>query len=297
VRAQRSDRSRHIVIRLTAGESLPQALVGALREQQVSGGWLRAGGIVSDVELRAFDPARGQLGERRHLDGPLHALSIEGSVGMMDGEPACSLRAVLARETDRGLETIAGEIVSARAVALEAVVTAFDDLVLARGVDAAGIALLDGGVTTTSSTAAVPPRNAPAPARAATTSAASAWSAAASASTSAERVERDGPRPAYPAPSAGSSGQGGSAPMPQKPARPAAPAEQPIPETGDIVDHFAFGRCEVVKTDGDRLHLRIPRDGRIREIALEMLRVIPLDGEDGEGTERGVRHFKLERRI
>jgi hypothetical protein len=47
----------------------------------------------------------------------------------------------------------------------------------------------------------------------------------------------------------------------------------------------------VVKSDGERLHLRIPKDGRIREIALEMLRVIPLDSE-GTG-----RLFKLERRI
>jgi len=64
-----------------------------------------------------------------------------------------------------------------------------------------------------------------------------------------------------------------------------------VPEAGDVVDHFAFGRCDVVKSDGDRLHLRIHKDGRIREIALEMLRVTLLDG-DGTG-----RRFKLERRI
>jgi hypothetical protein len=79
--------------------------------------------------------------------------------------------------------------------------------------------------------------------------------------------------------------------MPQRPARPAETAEQPIPQPGDVVDHFAFGRCEVVKTDGERLHLRIPRDGRIREIALEMLRVTPLEPEGG------IQRFKLERRI
>ncbi len=81
-------------------------------------------------------------------------------------------------------------------------------------------------------------------------------------------------------------------PMPQRPAaRPKAETEGPVPEAGDIVEHFAFGNCEVVKSDGDRLHLRIPKDGRIREIALEMLRVTPLDVE-GTG-----RRFKLERRI
>ena len=49
--------------------------------------------------------------------------------------------------------------------------------------------------------------------------------------------------------------------------------------------------AQVIKTDGERLHLRIPKDGRVREIALEMLRVIPLEPEGG------VRRFKLERRI
>jgi hypothetical protein len=64
-----------------------------------------------------------------------------------------------------------------------------------------------------------------------------------------------------------------------------------VPEPGDIVDHFAFGRCDVIKSDGDRLHLRVLKDGRIREIALEMLRVSRLDDE-GTG-----RRFKLERRL
>jgi predicted DNA-binding protein with PD1-like motif len=288
---QRSERSRHLVLRLTAGEALPQALVSALREEGVSAGWLRAGGLVTDVELRAFDPARGQLGGRRSLAGPVHVLSIESSIGMAGGEPSLSLRAVLARETDRGLETFAGEIASARALALEAVVTVFEDLVLARSADATGIALLDAGG---------PGAPAPSPAGAPRgpsgeggarggASAASAWSAAASASTT---IDRDPPRAAYPGPSAaaGASGQGPPAPIPHRPAKPAL-VEQPIPEPGDIVDHFAFGRCEVIKTDGDRLHLRIPKDGRIREIALEMLRVIPLEDEGG------VRRFKLERRI
>jgi hypothetical protein len=58
------------------------------------------------------------------------------------------------------------------------------------------------------------------------------------------------------------------------------------------VEHFAFGVGEVLRTDGDRLHLRVGKEGRIREIALEMLRVSPLPP-----TEDGKRRFKLERRI
>jgi hypothetical protein len=60
------------------------------------------------------------------------------------------------------------------------------------------------------------------------------------------------------------------------------------------VDHFAFGRCDVLKSDGERLHLKVHKDGRIREIALEMLRVTPLE-EGEEGSDK--RRFKLERKL
>ena len=59
------------------------------------------------------------------------------------------------------------------------------------------------------------------------------------------------------------------------------------------MQHFAFGKCEVMKSDGDRLHLRVGKEGRVREIALEMLRVVPLDADP---TVRP-RHFRLDRRL
>jgi hypothetical protein len=68
--------------------------------------------------------------------------------------------------------------------------------------------------------------------------------------------------------------------------------DTPSPEPGDQVDHFAFGRADVVKSDGDRLHLKVHKDGRVREIALEMLRVSRLPDDDD-----GKRRFKLERRM
>ena len=80
-----------------------------------------------------------------------------------------------------------------------------------------------------------------------------------------------------------------------KPFKPVKPEEeeQPSPEAGDLVEHFAFGRCEVVKTDGDRLHVRLGKDGRIKEIALEMLKVTrlaPVEGATGQ-------HYRLDRKF
>jgi predicted DNA-binding protein with PD1-like motif len=280
-----SSASRHVVLRASAGEVLPDALATKLRDERVACGWLRASGVVADVQLRAYDGDLGTLGSTRRIAGPVQVLSLEGSIGLAQGEPSISLRALLARETDRGLETLAGEILSARTVALEVLVTALDDLALERAHDAsAGVWLLGGGAEGRRAAEApagrgpeprrVEPERAPPP----------AWSNALEASEHAEARPRPAASPSAPAVA--------PAVMPQRPPRPGVDLDTPFPEPGDVVDHFAFGRADVVKSDGDRLHLKVHKDGRVREIALEMLRVSRLeDGDDGK------RRFKLERRM
>lgn len=63
------------------------------------------------------------------------------------------------------------------------------------------------------------------------------------------------------------------------------------PERGDLVQHFAFGLCEVLIANGDRLTIRdVSGPGRIREIRIGMLIVHPPTERDGK------RLFKLSRR-
>jgi predicted DNA-binding protein with PD1-like motif len=274
-----SSASRHVVLRASAGEVLPDALATKLRDERVACGWLRASGVVADVELRAYDGDLGTLGSTRRIAGPVQVLSLEGSIGLVQGEPSMSLRALLARETDRGLETLAGEILSARTVALEVLVTALDDVALERALDAsAGVWLLGGGAEGRSRAAEA--QRMPAEPKAPPP----AWSSALEASEHADARPRPAASPSAP----------GVAPavMPQRPPRPEVDLDTPFPEPGDVVDHFAFGRADVVRSDGDRLHLKVHKDGRVREIALEMLRVSRLpDADDGK------RRFKLERRM
>jgi len=63
------------------------------------------------------------------------------------------------------------------------------------------------------------------------------------------------------------------------------------PEAGDLVDHFAFGLCEVVTSDGERLKIRDAKvPGRVREVSMTMLNVLqPTESE-------GKRLFRLARR-
>ena len=271
---QRSDKSRHLVLRVSAGDSIPESLTTTLRDEHVSCGWLRGSGVLTDVELRAYDPTLSGFGSARRMDGPVHALVLEGAIGLSEGEPSLSIRSLLSREADFGLQTVSGEIGSARVVALELFVTALDDVALTRTLDeTAGVWLLG------QASAAMPPRGSRA--QSATSR---EWSAALEAS---DAADREPPRrqPAAPGTRLGAA-------IPARPPRAGPDLDTPFPEAGDAVDHFAFGRCDVLKSDGDRLHVKVHKDGRIREIVLSILRVSRLpDSEDGR------RRFKLERRM
>ncbi len=296
--------SRHLVLRAASGELLPGALTRALVDNGVTGGWVRASGVLENVELRALDSEAGVQGPPRKLGGRAHVIALEGSVGIVRGALDVGMRVLLARETDSGLQTLAGEIVSARVVALEAIVTVFDDLALTREVDGdAGVALIASAIATESATRrapAAPMAQAPtaaayAPPPAPSAPAASAWSDAAAVSS---QVEKQAEREAYrPAPlrsmTASASAQSSvTSAVPQRIARPqVADDDGLLPEAGDSVEHFAFGTGDVVKSDGDRLHIRVGKEGKIREIALEMLKVTPL-ANDGEK-----RRFRLERKL
>ncbi|HEX7665199.1 MAG TPA: PPC domain-containing DNA-binding protein [Polyangiaceae bacterium] len=272
--------SRHLVLRLEEGESLPDALLQTLRDQEVATGWLRASGIVTEAEIKAFRSDHGAYGPTRRIAGPVQIVSLEGSIGVSRGDLSVGLRVVLARETESGLETIAGELVGARVVAVEAFVTALDDVAVARTLDERTATwLFDPAPGTSSplSTKPTRPEGERVREREAPPEPPAAWAQAVAASSNERPREAEAPR----------------AQIPQRPQKPKHDDEEMVfPEAGDIVEHFAFGRCEVLKSDGDRLHLKVGKDGRIREIALEMLRVTPL-----ESGEENRRRFKLDRKL
>ncbi|MBX3264832.1 MAG: hypothetical protein KF782_34490, partial [Labilithrix sp.] len=172
--------------------------------------------------------------------------------------------------------------------ALEAHVLAFDELTATREVDRSGVTLLEvaatGAPPRPAPAAPAPPAPAPAsPPPAPALAPAPAPAPALAPAPAPAPVPK--PSPTFSAPTA----------LPLRPVRPPEPEEeeQIVPEAGDVVEHFAFGRCEVIKSDGDRLHLRLGKDGRIKEIALEMLKVTPLPpAPDATGN-----HFKLDRKL
>src|SRR5207237_4845361 len=131
-----------------------------------------------------------------------------------------------------GLETVAGEIVSARAISLDAYVTAFDELAASVAPEA-------------------PPREAPravpvaepppprpgSPVTSREVPKPSSWGDVVAASSEASR----------PAPLTA----GSPAAIPPRPVRARVEADSvAYPEEGDPVDHFAFGPCDVILSHG-----------------------------------------------
>lgn len=277
--------ARHLLFRLGEAAQLPGSLLDVLRNEVVLGGWMRASGVLEDVRLRSLGG-----GAVRTLSGSVHVIVLDGSIGMAQGDVTCGLRALLSRETETGLETIAGEIVGARVAGLEVMVTALDEITATRSQGPAGAWLLEtieGGAR--GGAPAPAPRPAP---EAAPPPPPPVEAARSSPSIPPDRTsEPEPPKPSPPKPSPTFSAP---AAMPMRPVKPVVEeAEQVYPDAGDVVEHFAFGRCEVVKSDGDRLHLRLGKDGRIKEIALEMLKVTPLPPVEGQAGN----HFKLDRKL
>ncbi len=266
-------RAEQQILRLQAGDTLPETLLQHLRREKITGGWLRLTGVLADVEVRAYSSEIEGPGGTRRIAGPLQAIVLDGSLGMAGGDVSVDLRVVLARESDRGLETVAGQLVRARVVGLDGSLTHFEATIVPRALDkGASVWLLDADGVIDAPTLVESPR-APSPhppprAEARVEPAAPAW-AEPNTSSSLTQVTR-APVPLAP---------------PGRPSRPTLDdadesEEQVYPQAGDLAEHFAFGACEVLKSDGDRLHVRM-KDGRIREIALEMLRVVPLPREGG----------------
>ncbi len=58
-------------------------------------------------------------------------------------------------------------------------------------------------------------------------------------------------------------------------AGPDADESTELPKVGDRVDHFAFGICDVLHVRPNRMKIRSATGGKLREISLEVVRVLP----------------------
>jgi predicted DNA-binding protein with PD1-like motif len=278
-------RTRHLVIRLDRGDELPAALVRALDEAEARSGFITGVGTLEAAELVHLDPASrgGAHGKTRRIEAPCDVIALSGNVAILDGATSVRLSAVLSRDGDLGLATFGGQLVWARAHSVELHMVVLEDLALTRVADErTGLPVLEARPASASAL--------PSPVAAAAAAAAPA-PAPPLASISAIPLPAPAAPPAPPAPPPPAPAPAAETnAMPQRPQKPSADLEA-YPEIGDAVMHFHFGECTVIGSDGDRIKLRQDKDGRVREVALTMLRIEPPSlGADG------TRHFKLHRK-
>lgn len=301
----RTERLRTFVLHLDKG-TLPDALVSLLRDEVVLGGSVRGAGLVEDAELATVSSTGAPT--TRRIPGISQVVCLEGSIGAEGGDVGCSLRVVLSGSPS-GTASV-GELLSARVRSLECFVTAIDDVPMFVHRLGEGISVVGLSAPSAQAAAARVPPAAAAPFVAAPAAAGSSSGAAPmmppeaptepalpdDTPSSPALVAATGSAPTLPEPSAERPRSGmvvptGNASMPARPARKQSDDEDELtPEAGDLADHFAFGRSEIVKSDGERLLLR-SREGRIKEIALEMLKVTLLPEEGGK------RVFRLSRKL
>ncbi len=146
---QESNRTRTLVIAMDRGEELPVGLIRALGEAEARSAWLSGTGALEAAEIAVYDQATHTWSATRRIDTPTTLVSLTGNAAVEAGVLVLHLTVTLARETDTGNEVIAGQLVWARAYAIELCVTAFDDLTLTRTVDErTGLSLLSGRKST-----------------------------------------------------------------------------------------------------------------------------------------------------
>jgi hypothetical protein len=248
-------------------------LVAAARDLAGQGGkadparaWIRANGLLSAVELRRSGH------EAQTLDGDLLLVSLEG--------PALGPLVGLVSVSDAlGTRLVAGEVIAALVAATTTMCILHES---------AESEVATGSLEQVLERAMDPAPQSPSQAPATQSSPGLPHAAPSSPAEAPRERECELPSARSSAPTLFLSQT-----MPTRSMKPVvAEVETLVPDAGDRCEHFAFGTCEVVKSDGDRLHLRLGKDGRIKEIALEMLKVTELPDDGAPG-----RRFKLERRL
>jgi hypothetical protein len=240
--------------------------------------------VLRDVEVRAYDAHARAREAGRTIEGPVEALVLEGAFGLTRGSLAVSTRAVLAMRDSFGERVTAGSVEGARIDGGEVLVTGFPGTDIVRTLRGdAGVWLfqLEAEAAVSPGVARARERerdDEPRAARPAAPPVPSAWAALADAS---DAVTTAPPRDAR-------------LPKASPPGRTAPHAggddDEAFVEQGAVVEHFSFGEGDVLKSDGERVHVRFERDGRIREFSLAVLTVTPA------GTRRGKPYFKVTKR-
>jgi predicted DNA-binding protein with PD1-like motif len=281
-----SHSSRTLLVRLTKGEPLVEALATLARDHHVGAATLVGRGVVQSITLESYDPRAKGYGGRRSFAGAIELTALHGTIMQGPGDVLVQLQATVARETDNGMQCLGGNLVDAQVVAVDVTVFAHDDVRMTLQVDAA--TGLPSWRAESASVAAVAPRREPPAERAAPVveRVAPVVERAApiveGATPRAERLASE--RPAAAAAAAAKTTLADVARALE--AMPARADEREDVDTdfqpGDYVLHPAWGYCEVLRdSDAETLNIKLLDRGSTRTIKADIFEVELRPPKDG----------------
>jgi len=264
---QESTRVRRIVGRLDRGEEIVESVSEFCRDHGIEAAEIRGSGRLDRIELVRFDRDIGDYREVFGDDGHFDLLNLNGNVATLGDEIAVRLQAVVSADGPVSPQVVAGQLRSGRALEFEFVLEVFEDLELERRLDDSGRLSLKAVKKK-----ALDEETDRAPAGEALGGQSMNWDEAAEAADSeVEEVES-----AEPATSETASEESSPDDIYGD-----FDLDEPILESGDVLDHSKLGRCRVMKVEDDKYaHIRMPR-GKIRKLSLDILDLEYKGEEDG----------------
>ncbi|MFO0601893.1 MAG: PPC domain-containing DNA-binding protein [Polyangiales bacterium] len=292
-----SHATRTLLVRLTRGEPLVEALATLARDHHVGAATVVGRGVVQSITLEGYDPRAKGYGGRRTFSGAIELASLHGAILQGPGDALVQLHAAVVRDTDNGLEALGGSVVDAQVVAVDVTIFAHDDVRLSLQVDAAtGLPAWRAEAASPRSAAAPPmerivertapvvERTAPVVERATPVVERAAPVVERAPARVQERAERMASEPP---------GRGVAAPVKSladaaraleaMPAREDAPDDEDTDfQPGDYVLHPAWGYCEVLRdSDAETLNIRLLDRGSTRTIKADIFDVEARPPKDG----------------
>jgi predicted DNA-binding protein with PD1-like motif len=123
-------------------DKLPDALIAVARKFNVQAGRITAIGGVTQLKVSEFDLEAGKYKEPLERRGMTEVLGLHGNLSLRDGEIFPHLHINACWHEDGRTQMISGHLVEAEVFVCEFHLTAYEDALLVREIDAAtGLAL------------------------------------------------------------------------------------------------------------------------------------------------------------
>jgi predicted DNA-binding protein with PD1-like motif len=258
---QESRVSKQLVAHIEPGESIVEELTQFCRDNDIRAAEIRAVGSLSQVELANFDSEAGEYVPTFEAEGTFELLHLNGNVSVVGDEVVVRLDVVVGSQGPFGEQIRAGQLREGISQTCEVFIDVFDDLEVERQIDRQTGRMPIAKIRRTKS---VPTDESDGTSEESEThfeGKGLSWEDAAKESKEQKQRTKQG--------STNSTDEPGDH------------FDEPLIESGDILNHPKLGRCHVMKVEDDKyLHIRLPK-GKIRKLSRAIVDIEFVEEQNG----------------